>query len=66
MRVKTITIPLSEQQFETLRECAAQAVRRPRDHATFLILEGLKIKDVRTNANRGAVELETKRAAVAG
>lgn len=43
MDIKRITIPLSAEEYELLKESASKVCRRPKDHVRYIILRSLGI-----------------------
>jgi hypothetical protein len=68
-----ITVPLSKDEFFALREAASKNYRHPREQARWLLRQVLVIADARPgtmpldveNANRGAMDSDPQRTAVA-
>ncbi|MDI9547708.1 MAG: hypothetical protein QM346_08900 [Chloroflexota bacterium] len=62
-----LNIRLSRGEFERLSAMAQRDLRHPRDQARYLLRQALSAEadDAMKNANRGAVDVEAQRAAVA-
>ena len=62
-----ISVPMSIEERDALRASARQDLRNPQDQARWLLRKalGLETDVIRKSANRGAVEVEAQRAAVA-
>lgn len=60
-----INVRLSRGEFERLSAAAQRDLRHPRDQARYLLRLALGLTDVHENANRGAMDFDPQRAAVA-
>ena len=64
---RRIHVPLSKEEFVTLQGAASNDLRHPRDQARYLLRAALGLggDNVQPNANRGAMDSDPQRAAVA-
>lgn len=67
MQMTRITVPVTIEEREALRALAQRELRDPRDHARYLLRQALGLggDNVQPNANRGAMDSDPQRAAVA-
>ena len=66
MEMTRISVPVTVEERERIREMARQELRTPRDHARYLLRQALGLADGQPPvpmADRGATELEAQRAA---